>query len=172
MRFRAKEDRCWGAKRRTLTMGCLSLMLIIAPCAFAQETPGSTPSVEGVKQDSSGINIRLARGTLRVRPCMPNAARITYYTGATPPDLSNAFLSATGCESTSFTLQDDPKAVIIHMPDLMIKVDRTSGAVRFETIDGIELLRESDFPQPRQITPVVTDGEATESRSCVVCPDA
>jgi alpha-D-xyloside xylohydrolase len=146
-------------------MGCLILALIVAPCALAQQTPTGTPSVKGVKQDSTGINIRLAGGTLRVQPCLPNAARITYYTGATIPDLSNPFLSTTGCESTSFTLQDDPKAVILHMPDLTVKVDRISGAVSFERIDGTELLRESDFPQPRQIKPVVTDGEATNRAS-------
>ena len=165
MRFRATEGRCCGVKYRNLTMGCLLLVLTIAPCALAQQTPSSTPSVEGVKQNSTGVNIRLARGTLRVQPCMPNVARITYYTGSTIPDRSSAFLSATVCKSTSFTLQGDPKAVIIHMPDLMVKVDRTSGAVRFETIDGIELLRESDFPQPRQIKPVVTNGEPTNRAS-------
>jgi alpha-D-xyloside xylohydrolase len=165
MRFRAKKDSSPKAKRWTLTTGCLSLALIIAPCAFAQQAPSSTPSVEGVKQNSTGVNVRFASGTLRVLPCMPNMARITYYTGATVPDLSSAFLSATVCNPTSFTLQDDPKAVIIHMPDLTVKVDRTSGAVRFETTDGIELLQESGFPQPRQLKPVVTNGEATNRAS-------
>ena len=86
MRFRATEGRCCGVKYRNLTMGCLLLVLTIAPCALAQQTPSSTPSVEGVKQNSTGVNIRLARGTLRVQPCMPNVARITYYTGSTIPD--------------------------------------------------------------------------------------
>jgi alpha-D-xyloside xylohydrolase len=146
-------------------MEFLFLVLMIAPCALAQQTPGSTPSVAGVKRDSTGVNIRFAHGTLRVQPCMPNAARITYYTWATIPDLSNAFLSTTACESVSFTLESDPQTVIIRMTDLTVKVDRASGAVRFETIDGSELLRESDFPQPRQLKPVVTNGVATNRAS-------
>jgi alpha-D-xyloside xylohydrolase len=165
MRVRAVEDECQRTKHNTLTLGRLFLALIVAPCALAQQNPTYASSVEEAKQEATGVNIRLTTGTLRITPCRSNVARITYYTGANVPNLSNPFLLESGCESPSFTLQDDPKAVIVHMPNLTVKVDRASAAVRFETTDGVELLHEADFPQPRQIKPVVTDGETTNRAS-------
>jgi alpha-D-xyloside xylohydrolase len=147
------------------TTKSLLLMLAMTPCMSAQPSPEPTTLIQSVKQDATGVSIHFVQGTLRIRPCMPNVARITYSDKDPIPEISSPFLSATICEPTPFTLQDDPQAVGIHMPDLTVKVDRVSGAVRFETADGADLLRESNFPQPRKITSVVTDGETTNRAS-------
>ncbi|MGB6975398.1 MAG: TIM-barrel domain-containing protein [Terracidiphilus sp.] len=123
------------------------------------------PTVLGVTRDASGVDIRLTQGILRVQPCRKNLARITYSPTQKIPNLANPFLSTANCKETAFTLRDDAKSVIIQMPDLTVLVNRISSAVQFDSADGKELLREADFPQPRKLTPAVTDGESTNIAS-------
>ena len=158
----------WKRKRQPVlrSLGWLLLLaLMFAPCTLAQDKQSATAAVQDVQKDTVAVNIRLLDGFLRIQPCEQNVARITYSPTQQIPNLANPFLSATICTATSFNLQDDAKAVSIRMPDLTVEVERSSGAVRFENTQGEELLRESDFPQPRQVKPVVTDGEATNRAS-------
>jgi|SRR5579862_269713 len=127
--------------------------------------PSDGWTIRQVQQDSSGVSIRFAQGLLRVLPCTANMARITFSAGPSVPDLSSPYMQRTACPGVSFHMQDDAKAVVITMPELTVSVSRKSGAVSFLTPNGEELLHESNFPMPRQITPVVTDGLPTNRAS-------
>ncbi len=158
----SKADALSGV--RTLCCAMLSACLL-APFALAQTSLGVHPAVQSVEKDAGSVNIRLIDGLLRIQPCAENVARITFSRTEKTPDLTNPFLSKASCSETAFSLQDDSKFVIVRMPVLEVEVDRSSGAIRFEDVQGNELLRESDYPQPRQVKPVVTDGEATNRAS-------
>jgi alpha-D-xyloside xylohydrolase len=123
------------------------------------------PTIQGVRHDGSGVNIRFAQGMLRIQPCTPNMARVIYSPTSPIPDLSNLYLQSSACTTVAFQIQDSAKEIAVTMPDLQVAVSRRSGAVYFRTPDGRELLHESDFPSPRQITPVTTDGVATNRAS-------
>ena len=165
-----KLEVIWFCKRnrqRALRSSGSMLLLtaMFAPCAMAQNHPSSTAAVVDVQKDAVAVNIRLVDGLLRIQPCENNVARITYSPAQKIPNLANPYVSATPCAATAFTVQDDAKAVTVRLPDLTVEVARGTGAVRFEDAQGKELLQESDFPQPRQVKPVVTDGEATNRAS-------
>jgi alpha-D-xyloside xylohydrolase len=154
----------WKAKAlsgaQTLFIAVLGAVLFV-PFTMAQAGQGAKPVVQSVGKDSGAVNVRLMNGLLRIQPCAENIARITFSPTEKIPDLTNPFLLKSSCPEISFSLQDDPKFVIVRLPDLEVEVDRATGAVRFEDAQGNELLRESNYPQPRQLKAAVTDGETT-----------
>ena len=156
-----------GKKQRALRRSGSLLLLasMFAAGAMAQNHPGSTTAVQDVQKDTVAVNIRLLDGLLRIQPCENNVARITYSPVQKIPNLANPYLSTAPCAATAFTVQDDAKAVTVRLADLTVEVSRSTGAVRFADAQGKELLEESGFPQPRQVKPVVTDGEATHRAS-------
>lgn len=121
--------------------------------------------IRSVENRPTNVEINFDRGVLRIEPCTANIARITYAPGSTIPDLANPYMQKDACQSVKFSVQDTPQAINIKMPDLTVSVHRSSGAVYFSTPDGQELLHESDFPLPRQMTPVNTDGLNTNRAS-------
>ena len=121
--------------------------------------------IRQVQQSSSGIDVRFAKGVLRIQPCAPNMARVIYSPAPVIANPTSVYMQQAPCTAVAFQLRNDEKFVVIAMPQLMVAVNRKSGAVSFRTPDGKELLRESDFPMPRQVKPVITDGLATDRAS-------
>ena len=117
--------------------------------------------IRSVETHATDVDIYFDRGVLRIEPCTANIARITYAPGSTIPDLSNPYMMPNLCQGAKFTVQNSPQAIVVSMPDLTVSVHRGSGAVYFSTPGGKELLHESDFPLPRQMKPVNTDGLET-----------
>jgi alpha-D-xyloside xylohydrolase len=154
-------------RRRLRTMASLGCSLLTAAlftsALNAQPSDGLT--IRRVIPDSSGVNIRFAVGVLRIQPCTPNMARIIFSPSSVIPPLQNPYLQPNPCVPVSFQLRNDQKDIVVAMPDLTVAVSRKSGAVRFSTPEGKELLRESDFSMPRQIKPVITDGLVTHRAS-------
>jgi alpha-D-xyloside xylohydrolase len=150
--------------RMTVSAGWFLLAALIFTRALTAQ-PSDGLRIRQVQQDSSGVNVRFAQGVLRIQPCAPNMARIIYSQTPVVPSPSRPYMQSANCTTVPFHLQNDEKAIVIAMPELTVAVSRKSGAVSFRTPDGKELLRESDFPRPRQIKPVITDGLATHRAS-------
>jgi alpha-D-xyloside xylohydrolase len=146
-----------------------SVITLLAALFFCISGLHADPSdglvILSVQRDPAGVNIRLSQGLLRISPCMPNVARVTYSAGPAIPDLSNPYVLHAACGTVPFQVTDDASAITIIMSELAVTVSRASGAVSFRTPDGKELLRETDFPLPRQLKPVVTDGLPTNRAS-------
>lgn len=156
--------------RRKIYSTASARWFLLAALAFtftrvlsAQPSDGLT--IQQVQRNASGVDIRFAGGVLRIRPCAPNMARVTYLPVPATPNASNAYMQHANCTAVAFQMQNDEKSIVIAMPALKVAVSRKSGAVSFSTPEGKELLRESDFAMPRQIKPVVTDGLATSRAS-------
>jgi alpha-D-xyloside xylohydrolase len=169
-----------GAGFRLLPLFPLALLLWFHPLPAAaqnetaQHTTIAPPPapvqsdfgrVQSVESDASAASLVLANGLLRIQPCAANVVRVTYVPGKTLPNLSNPWILDSACKSVPFDTRSSKESVDILTADLTISVDRTSGAVRFADIPGSVLLRETDWPFPRQMTPVTTDGAATERAS-------
>lgn len=137
----------------------LVCLLLQAHPAIAEPNDGLV--IQQVTRNATDVQIHFAQGVLRIEPCTANIARITYAPGNTIPTLSNPYMPHANCVPVSFQLQQLPKAIVIKMPQLTVSVRRESGAVYFSTPDGKELLHESDFPLPRQMKTVNTDGLST-----------
>lgn len=143
--------------------------LLLAGCAVAcgaSDLPNAGWTVQQVRQTPTAVDILFSHGLLRIMPCMPNVARITFSPTQAIPDLSNPYVLPHGaCNSVDFHVQNDARDIVVTMPALTVSVTRRSGEVKFSRPDGTSLLQESNFPSPRQIRPTVTDGLATHRAS-------
>ena len=171
---------------------CVTLLLsLLFAGRFAYGQPGENNglTILGVEQDTAAVRIRFAHGVLRIQPCRGDITRVTYsplppqmQTPSQSPDQIQAqfpaqsedqphqpYLSSAACWPIPFTVRDagpgENKEVLIATAGLTIGVSRTSGAIRFADAHGATLLRETDWPLPRQLRGVVTDGEATHQAS-------
>jgi alpha-D-xyloside xylohydrolase len=154
--------------RLALLLTLASLWLFSSLAALAQsDTAVSTTvqspaaAVQSVESDTNAVSIVLANGLLRIEPCAANVAHVTFTPEKTLPNLSNPWILDSSCHVVPFSTRLSKDSVDILTADLTIAVDRTSGAVRFANIPGSVLLRETDWPYPRKMTAVTTDGEAT-----------
>ena len=145
---------------------CISLLIVSLPAgrnARGAELQRPGQVVLGVQKDSAAVTIRLTGGLLRIQPCAGNMARVTYSLAQPMREARHPYLFPAACAPIPFTVGDgiDDKDVLIDTANLTIAVSRTTGAIRFADLSGATLLRETDWPAPRQLEPVVTDGEAS-----------
>lgn len=133
--------------------------------AFATRNTHNSFPIESVSYNASAVSFRVPHGTLRIELCQNNIVRVTYYPGRIQPDLSNPYVLSNSCAPAHFSIQKELKNYFIKTADLLVDVSRTSGAVSFTDSSGKVLLRESDWPFPRKLTPTITDGERTDRAS-------
>ncbi|HEY1498454.1 MAG TPA: TIM-barrel domain-containing protein [Acidobacteriaceae bacterium] len=149
-----------------LTLALLWLFFPLAALAQSDTAVSTTvqspaAAVQSVESDTNAVSIVLANGLLRIQPCAASVAHVTFTPEKTLPNLSNPWILDSACHVVPFSTRLSKDSVDILTADLTIAVDRTSGAVRFANIPGSVLLRETDWPYPRKMTAVTTDGEAT-----------
>lgn len=132
--------------------------------AVAQGAP-HPDVIESLTKEAHSVEFHLTNGTLRIGLCSGNVARVTYFTSAKAPDLANPFVVPGACAGVPYEVQETPKTVDILTKDLDVEVVRYSGAVHFKSTAGESLLAETDWPFPRSLKPVDTDGEPTHRAS-------
>jgi alpha-D-xyloside xylohydrolase len=144
-----------------LGVGCVVLGL----SAGAQSPSAHPDVVVGEQQTLGGELIHLTNGTLRIRPCEGEMARVTFVAGPTIPDLSNPAVSDAACVPVAFSVHDAAGTLEVETAGLRIAVNRNTGSVRFSDAQGAVMLAETDWPFPRSITPTVTDGQPVNQAS-------
>ncbi len=150
-----------GQGLQALSLGCMAMAL-----STSAQSPSPHPDVVvGEQQTLGGELIHLANGTLRIKPCEGEMARVTFVAGPTIPDLSNPAVSDAACSAAAFSVHDSDGAIEIETAGLRIGVNRNTGSVRFSDAHGVAMLGETDWPFPRSITPTVTDGQAVKQAS-------
>ncbi|HEV2275122.1 MAG TPA: TIM-barrel domain-containing protein [Acidobacteriaceae bacterium] len=155
-------------KRRWTTL----LLVWLGTALYSYSQPGQSNglAVLGVARDKASVTVRFAQGSLRIQPCAGPLARVTYSAAPLSDPPHTPYLSAAACVPVPFTVAGEnpsgaPPDVLIQTAGLTIAVSRTSGAVRFLEPDGAVLLREMDWPLPRQIQPANIGGEASRQAS-------
>jgi alpha-D-xyloside xylohydrolase len=144
-------------------LSALALTLSLSPSTAAAQP--DMQAIRSVESDASAAYLTLANGTLRIQPCAANVVRITFSPEKTPPDLSNPWMLDDGCHTVPFSTRQTNDSVDILTAELTVSVDETRGAVRFATVAGSTLLGEMEYPWPRKMTAVTTDGQATQRAS-------
>lgn len=140
-----------------------TMVLTCAVCAAAQSPHANV--VLGEQQTANEELIHLTNGTLRIKPCEGEIARVTYVTGSTIPALSNPAVSDSTCSPAAFTIHDSTAELEIVSDGLHIGVNKNSGSVHFsDALDNL-MLSETDWPFPRSVVPTVTDGQAANQAS-------
>jgi alpha-D-xyloside xylohydrolase len=143
------------------------LQTVVLTCAVgvAAQQPQQTNVVLGEQQTANEELIHLTNGTLRIKPCEGEIARVTYVTGPTIPDLSNPALSDSKCSPAAFTVHDSTAELEIVSNGLHIGVKKNSGSVHFSDAQGNPMLSEAEWPFPRSVVPTVTDGQTAKEAS-------
>ena len=144
---------------------CTILLSLFSLKVIADNPPPHTDVVLGQEQMHAAMMIRLTTGELRIKPCGRGIVRVTFAIGTSIPDLGNPALSDSACADTPFKTQVTATDIIVITPGVSAVVNRNSAAVSFRNDAGETLLAETPWPFPRQLTPTVTDGMATNRAS-------
>lgn len=144
---------------------CSVLLLLLASVAFADNTPTHSDVVLGEEKTHSALMIRLTVGELRIKPCGSGIIRVTFAPGTSIPDLSNPAIPDSACADTAFTTSVTSTDIVVITPGVSAVINHNSAAVSFRDANGATLLAETPWPFPRQLTPMTTDGMATNRAS-------
>jgi alpha-D-xyloside xylohydrolase len=152
-----------AAKRtpRKVSYALLMLSTALLVPASAQQALEHRNVVVRIERQPDDLRIHLADGVLRIKPCTADQVRITFAPGDKVPDLSNPVLDDAACKTSPFSVAESDKTIVVATADLKISVNRASGAVQFLDRTGKSLLKETDWPFPRTVTPTTTAGLAT-----------
>jgi alpha-D-xyloside xylohydrolase len=145
----------------------VAALLVIAGTVdvSAQQPPSHPDAVISLQREDGAVMIKLTVGLLRVKPCEGEMARVTYVPGSTIPDLSNPAIADAACVAAQFSVHEAPGEIEIAASALHIRVNRSSGAVRFSDAQDHPMLAETDWPYPRLVTATVTDGQPAHEAS-------
>jgi len=161
MKMFPAENVSFGAYIRVILFTHLLIGLTcVSQYTLAESRQNSEMVVKQVHADPEALLIHLKNGVLRVQPCDQNVVRVSYAPGKQIPDLGNPAIASDACKSVPYRTQDTDKSVEMSTDDLVITVDRHSGAVRFADRFRSPLLSESDWPSPRSMTPATPDAKS------------
>jgi alpha-D-xyloside xylohydrolase len=142
----------------------VSIVIANAAMLSAQQ-PASHPDVVVSEQTTADAELfQLTTGTLRIKPCGDDIARVTFAPGPSIPDLSNPALPDSACPATPFSVYSSARAIEIVAAGLRVDVEKNSSAVRFFSY-GNPMLAETDWPFPRRITSRITNGQHAHEAS-------
>lgn len=157
MKRRAGRQRFW-------LQATLCAAIVNAAAAMAQQ-PAPHPDVVVNERTTSDAEVfQLTNGTLRIKPCGHDTARVTFVPGSSIPDLSNPALPDSACPTTPFSVYASDQTIEIVAAGLRVDVVKNSSAVRFSAYGNL-MLAETDWPVPRSIVPRVTDGQPAHEAS-------
>jgi alpha-D-xyloside xylohydrolase len=127
--------RCFSRKtHRLLLVGFLAGGLL----ATATAAP---PSVSFIRQDTDGIALKVASGTLKLRVFSPRTIEVVFALGDALPQPQSLSVIASP-QPTKWQVAETPEQVFLRTEDLEVRVSRASGAVGFYDKTGQCLLRE------------------------------
>jgi alpha-D-xyloside xylohydrolase len=116
----------------------LSLVLL-AGALSGVGAPAS--SMAAVARDASSVTVPLTSGTLRLRVFSPRVVEVSYGLGAAAPSGRSLSVIAQPAR-TRWKLSESAAEISLRTDELLVKVDRSSGAVSFCDKSGAPILRE------------------------------
>jgi alpha-D-xyloside xylohydrolase len=145
------EPMRWTFNRLLAALAC---GFLICPYLFAEPI-----LVESVQKDISGVTLRMKVGTMRVQICAGNIIHIEY----TPLEMIPMQVVPVvnrQWKPVPFTLKSSGKDVELATHGLEVRVDRSTGAVGFYTLNGAQILQEP-ADGGKSMAPAVVAGKKT-----------
>ena len=119
---------------------CSVLVLLI----MVNSMPAAPIPVESVAEDGKGVTCSMSEGLLRIDVCTDAIIRVRYCTQNTMPvDPNMNFLVPQEWTATAFTLDDGASEVSIATSKVVVKINKTTGAVTFLDAGGAKVLEEA-----------------------------
>jgi alpha-D-xyloside xylohydrolase len=136
------------SRRPAFALAALTLLLLPAlnaPAARAQE--GAVPG---------GIQLTAGGQTVRVQFYAPDVVRVLKWTAGGSPEKQSLVVTAPPDPAVALTREETPAASTVASARLRVRVEKASGVVRFETLEGASVLAEA---RAAAFTPVTTPFE-------------
>jgi alpha-D-xyloside xylohydrolase len=118
------------------------LLSTLTPYLFAGAfAPGASFPVQSLESDASGVTFRSAQGAMRIDVC---SDRIIHVVAGATPEVPGAIvpIAIRPCTGSQFSVNQAGPAIAIQTKALEVRVERSTGSVRFLSSDGKTILSE------------------------------
>ena len=152
-RFRAHHPAIVAAPKKfpVKMPSALAWLILAAGCFLLRPAKAAPIPVVAVHRDADGVTLKMNPGTLKLEVFAPGIIRVEYGRGKTlPPDQSLAVIAKPG--STDWNVSETDLNVHLRTDELEVRVDRTTGAIKFYDQIGKPLLLE-DANGGKSLTP-------------------
>jgi alpha-D-xyloside xylohydrolase len=135
----------------------LSLLFVFFASLLAHAQWNPLNPVTDAKKLDDGVQLTMARGTLRLQVCEGSIVRVLYAPGAQFPNRPDLVVIKNTWPKTDWSLQTTTDNVIVQTGSLTVTVDRKTGSIVFADRAGKKLFEQTEL----SLTPVTVNGEST-----------
>ncbi len=139
----------------------LSFWFLIGVRFMTGQTPVKSDSIVSYTRTADGLEIRTHRGVLQVHLCTDSLVHVTLRSGV-GADHPQPWIAKMSWPPVTFHVEEDASHnIVLTTGRIRIVAERDSSALVFKDAHGTVLVRESASPAPRDLAPVLVDGENT-----------
>jgi alpha-D-xyloside xylohydrolase len=131
------------------------LLPFLSICSHAQWNPLN--SVSAASKLDDGVQLTMARGTMRLKVCSSTIIRVRYVPSAEFPTRPDPVVIKRSWPKADWTFDSTTDAVTLQTSALKVAVDRKTGVIAFNDSTGKKLFEQTEL----SLTPVVVNGEST-----------
>lgn len=144
------------------------IRLSLAVCLMREDVLSA--AVLSIHREPNGVVLRTDSGALRLEVYAPRIVRVTFVRGDQFP-ASRSLAVIRGPEAARWTLAEETNEIVLRTDDLVVRVNRTTGAVAFCDADGTPVLRET--ANGRSLTPdrIGSEDSVRSRQEFVLAPD-
>ena len=135
--------------------GYVAFILFLSSVATAQWK--DLNPVTGFKQDTTGVQLQMKSGTLRLDVCTDSIIRLRYAAGPVIPELPQYVVIKNSWDAVPFTVQETTEAITLSTAKLNVIIKRRDASIQYEDTSGQYLMKDAT----RTLTPVEVNGEHT-----------
>jgi len=136
-----------------------SAPLLALGFVLAATNAASGKEASSLERGPNGVSIRYPSGVVRIELCSDHVIHVIASSSPLPPEPLVPVV-VRPCTGTSFTTASDQSGFRVLTKDLRIEIHRDTGAVRFFTRDGKDLLDETQTNGRLLPSPASTSSEA------------
>ena len=131
------------------------LLPFLSICSHAQWNALNPVSAASKLDD--GVQLTMARGTMRLKVCSSTIIRVMYVPAAEFPTRPDPVVIKRSWPKADWTFDSTTDAVTLQTSALKVAVDRKTGVIAFNDSTGKKLFEQTEL----SLTPVVVNGEST-----------
>ena len=141
-----------------LSTFCAHLIFVLSVTCTAKAQWNPPNPVTSFTQISDGLEVHQAAGTLRLQVTSSAIIHITYSQEAVPQQHApDGVLAKRDWPPAQFSVESNDKTITLTTAQVKVIIDRSTGAIAYETLDGHRLTTDSY----RQLHPAEVNGEKT-----------
>ena len=133
------------------------LLLLLCSSLLARAQWNPLNPVSEIKKLDDGVQLTMARGTLRLKVCSGNIVRVLFAPGTDFPSRPDLVVIKNSWPRAEWREQTTDDSVAVRTSSLAVTVDRKTGSIVFADSSGKKLFEQTEL----SLTPVTVNGERT-----------